>query len=320
MTTMTYDRPVSPASVFGRPQAHDVWLGPAQCRTLSFALEALSRNKTGLVLGSRGCGKSTVLDTYLENVPDCAFFRLRDRWDNGEALLAALVESTGSAAGAASDAEQRDALRAYLETEKQRGRTVIIAVDDAQLLAKEAWLELSRLAAIDVDGYSPQLLVVGRPEALGLFQPTMTGGLSSPRIVLHRMAAPTHDDVNAYILHRTRSANLQASLFTAAARMLVAKLADGSFARVNLLCQGAMVLLQKRRLQQVDEKLVTEANAIFGRSAVPSRVPLPDTDTQSADGESVASANEARISDRPRLVQIAERRAAQKQRASPRDV
>ena len=152
---MTYDGPLSPANVFGRPQPGMYGSGPAQCRALSFALEALSRHNTGLLLGSRGCGKSTVLDAYLESVPDCAFFRLRDRWDDGAALLAALVESTGSHAGAASDAEQREALRAYLETEKKRGRTVIFAVDDAQLLAKEAWLELSRLSVIDVDGYSP---------------------------------------------------------------------------------------------------------------------------------------------------------------------
>ncbi len=112
------------------------------------------------------------------------------------------------------------------------------------------------------------LLVVGRPETLDLLQSAPTGALSSARIVVHRMASATQDDVNAYILHRMRSAGLRASLFTAAARMLVAKLADGSFARVNLLCQGVLVLLHKRRLQHVDEKLVIEANAIFGRSAV----------------------------------------------------
>jgi type II secretory pathway predicted ATPase ExeA len=287
---------------------------------LSFALEALSRNNTGLLLGMRGCGKSTVLDTCLDNVPDCAFFRLRDRWDSGAALLAALVESAGAKLGSASDAEQRDALRAYLETEKKRGRTVILAVDDAQLLAPEAWVELSRLSAIDIEGYSPRLLIVGRPETLGLFQPVLTGGLSSARIVVHRMASASQDDVNAYILHRTRSAELPASLFTAAARMLVAKLADGSFARVNLLCQGAMVLLQKQRLQQVDEKLVMEANKIFGRSPAASAVPLTDVVPEPSERKPAASANDVPTPEPSRLVQIAERRLAHKQRARPRDV
>jgi type II secretory pathway predicted ATPase ExeA len=320
MTSMTYENPVSPANVFGRPRPQDVWLGPAQCRALSFALEALSRNKTGLLLGMRGCGKSTVLDTYLENVPGSAFFRLRDRWESGAALLEALVESAGAGRGVSTDAERRDALRAYLETEKKRGRTVIFAVDDAQLLANEAWLELSRLSAIDIDGYSPHLLVVGRPETLDLFQPALTGGLSAARIVVHRMASATQDDANAYILHRMRSADLPASLFTAAARMLVAKLADGSFARVNLLCQGAMVLLQKRRLQQVDEKLVTEANKIFGRSPAPSSIPLPEVVPQAADRKPGACASDLPSSEPSRLVQIAERRTAQKQRGRPRDV
>jgi hypothetical protein len=133
------------------------------------------------------------------------------------------------------------------------------------------------------------------------------------------MASATQDDVNAYILHRMRSADLPASLFTAAARMLVAKLADGSFARVNLLCQGAMVLLQKRRVQQVDEKLVTEANKIFGRSPAPSPIPLPEVVPQ-ADRKPGASANDAPSLEPSRLVQIAERRTAQKQRGRPRDV
>jgi hypothetical protein len=91
---------VSPAMIFGRPRPEPFWAAPAYAEALAFALERHSERRTALVIGPRGCGKSTTLTAFLVRAPYSVFFRLRERWESAAALLAALAESTGLPAAA----------------------------------------------------------------------------------------------------------------------------------------------------------------------------------------------------------------------------
>ena len=258
---------VSPARIFGRPAPAQVWLGPRQGRALSFTSEALASHDTALLLGPRACGKSTILDTMLQDLPDAMFFRLRDRWESGVSLRSALMESVGLSPAGASESGDRELLGAHLLAQRQAGRTVVFAIDDAERLPKDAWRELFRLRAVSL-GSDAYFLFVGRAETHDALRSAGAGGWPSLKVVVHTMASPTEDEISAYVLHRLHMAGISPALFPSRARAQVARRSKGSFARVNLLCQVAILLAQRRSLPRIDATLVEQASRMLSRGSL----------------------------------------------------
>jgi len=254
---------VSPATIFGRAESGHIWLGPVHSGALWFALRSQAKCRTAILLGPRGCGKSTILDTILQEIPG-VFFRIRGQWDSGASLLSALVESAGLQP--AGDAEsQREALATYFRSQRSSGQITSYAVDDGEQLSADAWQELYRLRTIEVDGYAPYFILVGRPSMQAGLQSRHAGDWMSLRMAVHTMAAPNYDDISAYVLHRLQAAGMPVSTFPTGARTLIARLSEGSFTRVNLLCQASLLLAGRRGSPSVDEGLVIDAHAMLSR-------------------------------------------------------
>jgi hypothetical protein len=74
------------------------------------------------------------------------------------------------------------------------------------------------------------------------------------------MASPTKVDCSAYIEHRLQVVGADASLFPVPSRLLVGKLACGSYVRVNLLAQAALLLAKRRGAYRLSEELVLDAS------------------------------------------------------------
>ena len=254
---------VSPATIFGRPGPDHVWLGPVQSAAVSFALRSQARRRTAILLGPRGCGKSTVLDTILQNIPGM-FFRIRGQWDSGAALLSALVERAGlKSSGDAGS--QREALATYLRSRRSSGQITSYAVDDAEHLSADVWHELYRLRMIDLDGEPPYFILVGRPSMQAGLESRNAGDWARLCMAVHVMAAPSYDDINTYVLRRLHAVRVPVGTFPTGTRALIAKLSEGSFKRVNLLCQASLLLAGRRGSLRVDEELVLAAQAMLGR-------------------------------------------------------
>lgn len=255
---------VSPAVVFGKPRPEPFWAAPTYADALAFALACHSERRTGLLVGPRGCGKSTTLAAFLVRAPQSVFVRFRVRWAGGAARLAAFADNTGVPTTPGEGPTSEGGVIAFLEGQRERGNTTIFAVDDAELLTADTWQALHRLMSMDVGGYRPHLLLVGRPE-------TETGLQSSPAwagmsVSTFRLQAPRPADAAAYIDFRLAKAGLEPSIFRQSARERIVCSAGGSLARVDLLCQGAMLLAIRRGIGSVGGDLVCEAEETFGRA------------------------------------------------------
>src|SRR5262245_40599273 len=86
---------VSPARVFARPTADQIWLGPSQ-RT---ALSQLSRPaQVRLIVGPASCGKTTLAQHLAHQArPDPVVLQCRGPINDGAAVLASLLQSAGLA-------------------------------------------------------------------------------------------------------------------------------------------------------------------------------------------------------------------------------
>ncbi len=279
----------SPARIFGRPTADQLWLGPVQHRALTF-LRTPIQGATKLLLGSRGCGKSTLLDLFLAELEETVYFRSRDRWDSGAALLNALLDSTDLHSMEGTEIAQRNLFSTYLEQQRSLGHRLILAIDDAERLNPDAWRELYRLRGIRCeDDYEPEFVLVGRPETHAYLQGENGGGWESTRLVVHTLKALEAADAGNYIQHRLDVAGVSGKLFTESARDLIGHLASGSLTAVNLLCQMALVQA-KKSATIVDENVVRSARMAMGGQPNVPQAPAPGPEAKHArTGELIVS-------------------------------
>jgi len=254
----------SPARIFGRPTADQLWLGPAQRRALTF-LRTPIEGPTKLLLGPRGCGKSTLLDTFLGELADTLHFKISERWDSGSALLHALLESTDLTPTDGLDITRRNLFSSYLKHQRSQGRRIVIAIDDAERLSPDVWLELYRLRSVRCDdGYEPEFILTGRSEAYGYLQSPAGGGWESTRLIAHTLKALETADVGEYIRHRLHTAGLVGTEFTESARELIGHLSSGSLTSANLLCQMSLVHAHKQSAHIIDDNIVRSARMAMG--------------------------------------------------------
>ena len=256
---------LSPAKIFGRPTADRIWLGPAQRRAQAF-LEDTIPGVTKLILGPRACGKSIVLDRYLAGLENKIYFRSRDGWHSPTELVMALLQSAEIEPCNGSDEDRREQFRQYLSLERAAGNDLMFVIDGAEQLASSIWLEFYRLSTLPCDdGYVPELLIAAQPQAYEYLKSPMARDWNSCQFAVHRMPPLEPLDVCVYIKDRLNSVGLPEAVFAPAARVLMGKLAGGSFTTTNLLCQMSLVLARRRGATFVDDELVQAAYAALGK-------------------------------------------------------
>jgi len=252
---------LSPAKIFGRPTADRIWQGPAQSRALAF-LEDPAPGLTKLLLGPRSCGKSTILDRYLADLEDKIYFRSRDGWHSPTELLLALLESAELTPVTGSDDDRREQFFCYLNEEREVGNDLLFVIDGAEEITSSVWLEFCKLSALVCDdGYEPEVLIAGQPQAYEFLKSPMARDWNKRHFVAHNLPPLEPLDVCVYIKERLNSVGLPEAVFSPPARVLMGKLAGGSFVTTNLLCQMSLVMARQQGVTFVDEDIVNAAYA-----------------------------------------------------------
>jgi hypothetical protein len=133
-------RHVSPATVFARPTADQIWLGPTQ----QAALSQLSRPPSS--------GKSTLLNHLAIRLdPNAVVLQCRGPKDDAAAVLASLLLSADLGPWDLSEIEQRNLLTVFVQQRRSQGRRVLLLIDDVHGIQPAAWEEVERLLAFKVD-------------------------------------------------------------------------------------------------------------------------------------------------------------------------
>ena len=206
------------------------------------------------------------MDHYLAGLEDKIYFRSRDGWHSPSELLLALLQSAEIDPVRGSDDDWREQFRCYLSDERDAGNDLLFVIDGAEQITPSVWLEFHRLSSfICDDGYTPELLIAGQPQAYEYLKSPMARDWSSRQFTVHRIPPLEPLDVCVYIKERLNSAGLPEAVFTPPARVLMGKLAGGSFVTTNLLCQVSLVLARRREATFVDEELVHAAYAQLGK-------------------------------------------------------
>ena len=222
---------VSPARVFARPTADQIWLGPRQ----QAALSHLSGTKTRILIGPPSSGKSTLLGHVASRLPpESVVLNCRGPKEDPTAVLASVLLSADLAPWELSEIEQRNLFTVFVHQRRLQGRRVVLVIDDAHSFTDAAWEEIERLLAFKVDKPS--------------------------QVKVHVLEAPSQDDLVSYVGWRLSRFEM-GELVTPEACNTIAQLSGARYAVVNILCQMALLLLRRLELERVDEHVVKQAAA-----------------------------------------------------------
>jgi hypothetical protein len=246
-------RLVSPARVFARPTADQIWLGPSQ----QAALSQLSRPaQVRLILGPSSCGKSTLAAHLAHQMgPDPVVLKCRGPKNDSAAVLASLLQSAGLAPWDLSEVDQRNLLTVFVQQRRSQGRRILLLVDDAQDIKPAAMEELERLLALRIDS-RPALewIVVGPPSV----SQQWVRSPAAPDLIVHELGTAAVEDLAHYLDWRLRRFEIE-TLLTHVAAQMIARLSGGRYAAADVLCQVSLLVLRQLRLERVDARVVRQA-------------------------------------------------------------
>ena len=251
-------RLVSPARVFARPTADQIWLGPSQ----QAALSQLSRAAPIRVLiGPASSGKTTLLQhfgTYLYE--NAVVLQCRGPKDEASAVLASLLLSADLAPWDLSEVEQRNLLTVFIQQRRSQNRRVVLLIDDAHTFKAGALEELERLLAFRIDKKPALELVLAGPTSVAKYWRNAQERLAVGDVLVHGLTPPSQNDLIGYLEWRLSRFEMQ-NFMTPVATEMIARLSGGRYAAADVLCQLSLLSLRQLSIERADARVVRQAVA-----------------------------------------------------------
>ncbi|WP_114965371.1 ExeA family protein [Alkalilacustris brevis] len=240
----------------------------------------VTRAPITLITGEIGVGKTTLLHHFLNGLAEdvSVGFIANARRGTSDLLRWVMPTLSLEAPDNASDVVLFDRFQHYLIHEYGEGRRVLLAIDEAQNLSREALEELRMLTNINANKDELlQLVLVGQPELRDTVRrPDMTQFAQRVAANYHipAMDAPT---VLGYIAHRLTVAGGKPDLFSRQAADLVQEATNGVPRLVNQLCDLSMTYAfsaGQRRVRRATVMQVLDDGVFFAGGLNP-HAPVP---------------------------------------------
>lgn len=276
---------VSPARVFARPTADEIWLGPAQQAALSHLCHP---GQIRVIVGPTSSGKTTLLQHLGSRLhPGCVMLQCRGAQESATQVLASLLLSADLAPWDLSEVEQRNLLTVFLQQRRSQGRRVVLLVDDAHHFKAGALEELERLLMFRIDKRPAlEIVLAGTPAVAKRWQDARER-LGAGELLVYSLTAAAQEDLAAYLEWRLSRFEMQAFM-TPVALQMIARLSGGRYAAADVLCQMALLLRRRLKMDRADARVVRQAVAAFmsrqstqlETEAMPNDEPPPDAPPQ----------------------------------------
>jgi len=195
------------------------------------------------VTGEVGTGKTTLCRTLLERLdPSTEVAFVFNPPLSGMELLQAIHHELGLLGGEASRQELTEELNQFLLEKKVQGKRVLLIVDEAQNLERDALEQVRLLGNLETNTAKLiQIVLLGQPELDTKLESPDLRQLRQRITVRWRLAPLSAGETREYIAHRLKVAGGAKELFTELATREIHRRSRGVPRVINLLCDRALL-------------------------------------------------------------------------------
>jgi general secretion pathway protein A len=218
--------------------------------------------RTGFILltGEIGSGKTTLV-RYLLNriegeIDTAVIFNTNISADQLIGMILNEFEVTPSKGG---KAHELDSLYEFLIERFSRNRRVLLIIDEAQNLDRDALEEVRMLSNLQSDDQMLiQIMLVGQPELRNKLRRPELAQLNQRITVAYHIPALSREETGEYIAFRLKKAGGSPDLFTKDAVDLVHKVGMGIPRTMNIVCDTALVYGYADEAGEITGKLIEQ--------------------------------------------------------------
>jgi general secretion pathway protein A len=214
-----------------------------------------------LITGEVGCGKTTVVRSFLDRADDRLNVGLITNAHPGlGALLPWIMDSFELAeVGQASASESYRRFVGYVKQQYNAGRRTVLVIDEAQNLNTAALEELRVLSNLNVGkDLLLQTILIGQPELRATIRLPGLRQLAQRIFIDYHLEPLVLEETLGYVRHRITVAGGRADLFTPQAIELVHDCTGGVPRLVNIVCDTALVYGFSDQRPTVDSDIVEQ--------------------------------------------------------------
>jgi type II secretory pathway predicted ATPase ExeA len=227
------------------PDTDFIYMSEAHSRAKAY-MDYTVWNRDGFVVitGEIGCGKTTLIQKLLSELDEGVMVAkiFQTQLDEVEFLQAVLVEF-GLNPFHAKKVELIDMLNTFLIDQFQRGRQLVLVVDDAHNLSPKVLEEIRMLSGLETNKEKVlHVILVGQPPLNEMLESAELEQLLQRVRLRYHLRSLSEKDTEAYVLHRLRVAGAaNTSLFASTTWSAIYKYTGGLPRLINTLCDTALV-------------------------------------------------------------------------------
>ena len=218
-----------------------------------------------LLVGDPGVGKTIEIRRFCEGLNDNIFKPLYTPLSTlkGADLLRHLNERMGLPRRASKAAVYAQLQDEILNSKEQRGKTVVLIIDEAHLLRTSSLQELRLLSNFKMDSFDPFILILAGQIEL---RKTMDLGVMeafSQRIALrHTMPPLGPDETIEYVQSQMKLAGALEPIFAPNALGAIYEITYGIPRRIGMAAEMALTLAMLENRKSVDAELILKAKTL----------------------------------------------------------
>jgi len=241
------------------PDPSFLYLSPNHNHALQYLEYGIERN-IGIILltGEVGSGKTTLIQYLRQQLgQNLEVVVIANTNLSADDLVSYVLIELNIQPDANSKALNINLFKAYLKSLDAEGRRLVLIIDEAQNLPKDALEEIRMLSNFQADDGMPlQIFLIGQPELRTILKSPGMHQLRQRIAVNYHLNGLNREDTRNYIEYRLQKAGGAKNLFSAKAVELIFQTTSGIPRSINILCDSSLLYGFAEEVDTIDAEVV----------------------------------------------------------------